>query len=357
MAAKQLTIDDVVQAVAALDEFRAKGATLIAASRKDPKAYRVCAQSAHGKVKYEIPAPYHYQSLTPAGLLDLWGMGYRVAGGKNAYQRNGVIYGFERSYPKALKDIQQKDKFLVNVKTPIEPNSVYIVPGYLIAIEDFPKLQAALQVAYRAWVDPGRVVGGWPASTENSAAVMHAVAAGEKSGLPELDVVVAPVSEGDSPSPPPEEGVDQSVSSDEYEALGVLDELERTVEVSQRVEQTLLRKHLLRSSAGTGECALCGRTISVRYLVAAHIKQRSACSDAEKLDFPNIAMLNCKFGCDELYEQGDVSVGVDWSVIVNPSLADKTARAYVEGAIQPSISPRPAAAGYFAWHRKHHNFE
>ena len=356
MAARQLTVDDVAQAVAALDEFRAKGATLIAASLKNPEAYRVCAQSAHGKVKYQTPAPYHYRSLTPAGLLDLWGMGYRVAGGKNAYQRNGVIYGFERSYPKALKDIQQKGKFLVNVKTPIEPNSVYLVPGYLIAITDFPKLQAALKVAYRAWADPGSVVGGWPASTENPSMATHAVTAVEKDNPPEVADDVESIAEGEALPLTPEVRLEPSVSPDDLEALRILDELERPVQASQRVEQALLRKYLLGTSATKGQCALCSRTMSDRYLVAAHIKQRSSCSDAEKLDFSNVAMLNCKFGCDELYEQGDISIGEDWSVIVGPSVIDEAVRAYVEETIQASIAPRPESAKYFAWHRQHHNF-
>lgn len=68
-------------------------------------------------------------------------------------------------------------------------------------------------------------------------------------------------------------------------------------------------------------------------------------------------MLNCKFGCDELYEQGDISIGEDWSVIVGPSVVDEAARAYVEETIQASIAPRPESAKYFSWHRQHHNFE
>lgn len=68
-------------------------------------------------------------------------------------------------------------------------------------------------------------------------------------------------------------------------------------------------------------------------------------------------MLNCKFGCDEFYERGFVSVDENWSVIVAPSLANATALAYVRDTIQTSMTPRPASVHYFAWHRQHHNFE
>ncbi len=131
-------------------------------------------------------------------------------------------------------------------------------------------------------------------------------------------------------------------------------DLERRVEAWQRAEQSVLREALLHGLA-TGECALCGRAMDSRFLVAAHIKKRSCCTDSEKRDIANIGMLNCKFGCDELYERGFVSVDENWSVIVAPSLADETALAYIKERIQPAIAPRPWAAKYFDWHRQHHN--
>ncbi|MCX8495929.1 MAG: hypothetical protein ORN51_07080 [Akkermansiaceae bacterium] len=133
-------------------------------------------------------------------------------------------------------------------------------------------------------------------------------------------------------------------------------DLERRVEAWQRAEQSVLREALLRGLA-TGECALCGRVMDSRILVAAHIKKRSCCTDSEKRDITNIGMLNCKFGCDELYERGFVSIDENWSMIVAPSLTDDTALAYVMDTMHTSIAPRPASAKYFAWHRQHHNFE
>jgi len=132
-------------------------------------------------------------------------------------------------------------------------------------------------------------------------------------------------------------------------------DLEHRVEVWQRAEQSVLREALLHGLA-TGQCALCGRVMDSRLLVAAHIKKRSWCTDSEKRDITNIGMLKCKFGCDELYERGFVSVDENWSVIVAPSLTDQTALAYVKDTIQALITARPASVKYFAWHRQHHNF-
>jgi hypothetical protein len=42
----------------------------------------------------------------------------------------------------------------------------------------------------------------------------------------------------------------------------------------------------------------------VDLLVAAHIKRRSLCSETERRDLHNVAMLACKFGCDALFEEG-----------------------------------------------------
>ena len=52
------------------------------------------------------------------------------------------------------------------------------------------------------------------------------------------------------------------------------------------------------------DCALCGHQYPLRFLVAAHIKKRSICTDAERRDLRNVAMLVCTFGCDALYEAG-----------------------------------------------------
>ena len=60
-----------------------------------------------------------------------------------------------------------------------------------------------------------------------------------------------------------------------------------------RAEQRELRKRLL--SRGK-TCAICGDNFQENLLVAAHIKKRSECTDKEKGDLNNIAMLACKLG-------------------------------------------------------------
>jgi hypothetical protein len=50
--------------------------------------------------------------------------------------------------------------------------------------------------------------------------------------------------------------------------------------------------------------------------VAAHVKQRAACTSAERLDIPAIAIPACKFGCDALYEAGYVMVDEKGQLLV-----------------------------------------
>lgn len=102
--------------------------------------------------------------------------------------------------------------------------------------------------------------------------------------------------------------------------------LEALVEQKRRLEQSFLRKKLLQGAAGT--CALCGREFQKVFLTAAHIKRRSQCTDAEKLDFAAVAMLNCRFGCDELFGQGLVSVDQSGDIILSDELPSGPALDY-----------------------------
>ncbi|MEJ2855388.1 MULTISPECIES: HNH endonuclease [unclassified Saccharothrix] len=130
--------------------------------------------------------------------------------------------------------------------------------------------------------------------------------------------------------------------------FGVLD---RTAVAKYRVEQGALR-HVLIGDAAVGTCALCGRELPVDLLVAAHIKKRAECSDEERNDLRNVAMLACSLGCDRLFELGYVTVGADGTVVASP----------VEGALAEQLAQlagrvagahHPGSAGYFAWHREH----
>ena len=74
-----------------------------------------------------------------------------------------------------------------------------------------------------------------------------------------------------------------------------------------RKEQALLRAFHANGRSNS-QCVLCGEEYPLEFLVAAHIKKRSECSNAEKLDFKNVAALMCKAGCDDLFEKGYVYV-------------------------------------------------
>lgn len=52
-----------------------------------------------------------------------------------------------------------------------------------------------------------------------------------------------------------------------------------------------------------------------RYLRAAHIKKRSTASERERRN-PNIAMLACVLGCDQAFENGDIRVLNDGSIVL-----------------------------------------
>ncbi|WP_448181925.1 hypothetical protein [Arthrobacter sp. CP30] len=74
-----------------------------------------------------------------------------------------------------------------------------------------------------------------------------------------------------------------------------------------RKEQSALRQHLL-VGASSARCAVCGEDFPANLLIAGHIKPRSLCSEAERVDFTSAAMLICNLGCDALFEWGYVIV-------------------------------------------------
>ncbi len=101
-----------------------------------------------------------------------------------------------------------------------------------------------------------------------------------------------------------------SPSNEEYrrmlrDALGRAP-TDRVVQVLARVEQAYWRKLLFGTSLD-GSCAICARHLPVDLLVVAHIKQRSECSEDERLDPENV-MAACLLGCDILFERGYIRV-------------------------------------------------
>jgi hypothetical protein len=151
------------------------------------------------------------------------------------------------------------------------------------------------------------------------------------------------------------EGIDARRPTDrDYASVvsGLVGELDRMASVAQRVEQSYLRRLLF--SASDAACDLCGRTFNTEFLVAAHIKRRAACSEAERRDVPSIVMSACRFGCDELYERGYVSVDGRGKLMLSGAVqasgyAGDYARQYLAGRL--FARPMSGREPYFAWHR------
>ncbi|MET8339785.1 hypothetical protein [Streptosporangium canum] len=122
--------------------------------------------------------------------------------------------------------------------------------------------------------------------------------------------------------------------------------------VEQRGEQATLRRLLLGGSAAA--CALCGAQLPERFLVAAHIKKRSHCTEEERRSLDNIAMLACTLGCDSLYEHGYIAVSEDGTILLSkaldqyPALYEHVRQRLLGRKTQRwNVEREP----YFAWHR------
>jgi len=118
-----------------------------------------------------------------------------------------------------------------------------------------------------------------------------------------------------------------------------------------RKEQAFLRANLLNGST-EGSCVICHKELPVDLLVAAHIKKRSICNSAEKMDFKNIAALMCKLGCDDLFEKG--YIGVDTSEVV--ANKKKSGMPFVDtaiGKLAGNVVPNwTGSKKYYEWHKK-----
>jgi hypothetical protein len=151
------------------------------------------------------------------------------------------------------------------------------------------------------------------------------------------------------------------VSEEEYREivlnLNSNDNLDVPREGSGRKEQPFLRKHLFgRKKIGT--CGICNHDFPVPLLVAAHIKKRSNCTNEEKLDYKNIVMPMCKFGCDDLYEKGYITV-INGVVTKNPTKKlTERANEYIETVVgKMCLHWNSNTEEYFAWHAAKHRFQ
>ena len=132
-----------------------------------------------------------------------------------------------------------------------------------------------------------------------------------------------------------------------------LEETERQIVTTQRLEQSYLKQFLFGNNTN-GQCACCHKVYPVSYLVTAHIKKRSSCSPQEKRDI-NVVMPMCKFGCDELFEKGYVSVndGKFIDMMKNPTSTELQKYLDIVSGKSCSFFNQKTIA-YFNWHLKHH---
>lgn len=130
-------------------------------------------------------------------------------------------------------------------------------------------------------------------------------------------------------------------------------QLDGSRKVGYRGEQPELRRRLP-SGRKVSSCAICGETLPVSLLVAAHKKPHAYCTQAEKRDLENIAFAVCMLGCDALYERGYLTVDERGRILA--SGGERLPR-HLRSRLRQLRGLQCSAfdeqsAGYFDWHRK-----
>ena len=138
------------------------------------------------------------------------------------------------------------------------------------------------------------------------------------------------------------------------ELLMSLDTLDYSSVKKARVEMGIFRKYLFADSQ-SARCDLCGQQYPVGFLVAAHIKKRASCKDAEKRDL-SVVMRACIFGCDALYERSYIYVDAKGKIQCSTEASDltddiKSKVADLKDRICTAFSS--LTDQYFLWHRTH----
>ncbi len=128
---------------------------------------------------------------------------------------------------------------------------------------------------------------------------------------------------------------------------------DRAYTAMSRQEQKFLRALLIPGDTAT--CDVCGRVFAGEYLRAAHIKKRAACTENERLDVDNIAMIACVFGCDALYESGDIGVNANGHIVLSPTVRlggpeEDYVRIQIKGRQCAKWVSSTASRVYFDWH-------
>lgn len=136
----------------------------------------------------------------------------------------------------------------------------------------------------------------------------------------------------------------------------IIDEadLDRDSKAKGRKEQSFLRAHLL-SNSSTGICVICMYRFPFDMLVAAHLKKRAECTTKEKKDFGNVAALMCKTGCDDLYENGYISVQGGKVVATKKRTVTTRLSEVISGLQGNEVANWSSSAKYYVWHHSKFN--
>jgi hypothetical protein len=148
--------------------------------------------------------------------------------------------------------------------------------------------------------------------------------------------------------------VDVSSYLDTLNELDKLDETEKSILTKQRLEQAYLKKVLF-GNLTNGTCACCSKVYPTSYLVTAHIKKRSHCTAQEKKDH-KVVMPMCKFGCDEIFEKGYITVENGKFISQNKSPNTSSLNEYINSVVGKTCNYWTVETEkYFHWHRQHHH--
>ncbi len=122
----------------------------------------------------------------------------------------------------------------------------------------------------------------------------------------------------------------------------------------RRREQSFLREYLFQNK-NTEYCSICGKKLPVKFLVAAHIKPRAKCNNTERRDYRNIVLPMCKFGCDELYEQGYISVQAGKIIAISKEESTEVINNYIKEITKKKcLKWSKEKQKYFNWHYRYH---
>jgi hypothetical protein len=145
----------------------------------------------------------------------------------------------------------------------------------------------------------------------------------------------------------------QHVSKKKFEQTAVLKgPLDREHSVKGRLEQGYLR-YALFGDEDVATCAVCGRSLPVGLMVAAHIKPRGDCSRRERLDAANIVVPLCALGCDTLYERGLIAVADRGEIVTSSVYRSRPLKRVLRSLKGRTCSGwRQNTADYFKWHLK-----